>query len=61
MLTALEAIWRKKGLKNTHNDDSGAGAVREIGGWVVEVGSEFNVAGEEGDVPGGSRGPHCCI
>jgi hypothetical protein len=42
-------------------DDGGAGAVKGVGDWVVEVSSEFDVAGEEGDVLGGRGGAHCCI
>ena len=33
-------------------DDGGAGAIKGIRCWVIQVGCEFDIAGEEGNVLG---------
>ena len=42
-------------------DDGGAGAILGVRCWVVEVGSELEVAGEEGNVVGCRHGASCVI
>ena len=37
-----------------------AGAARRVRGCMLEMSSEFDAAGEEGDILGGRGGAHCC-